>query len=166
MLKLCEGATENALGFVERRDCIHEGAEAPLDSEEVGLHLELIGEEMHPAQVELSAAADRFRGPMDANCILFDGKVVCRYAYQELVPTHIEARATCDAGTPATHAGAWLLQVPPGGRVDPVVNETVPLQARICAGDPVTFTEYGSRQRFHLVLDVSSVRLMDYQARD
>lgn len=139
---------------------------ARIAGQEIRLHLELIGEEMRPAHVERVAAADRFRGPMGANCILVDGKVICRYAYQELVPTHVEVLATCNGQSSATPARAWLLQMPPGGRVDPVVNENVSLHSRVCAGDLLTFTEYGRPQRFHLVLDAPRVRLKDYQARD
>lgn len=153
--------SQDAIGFPVPKDIF-----ARIAGEEIGLHFELIGEEMRPAKVERVAVADRFRGPMDANCTLVDGKVFCRYAYQELVPTHVEARATCDGQNPATPAGAWLLRMPSGGKVDPVVNENVSLQGHVCAGDFLTFMEYGSPQRFHLVLDVSIVRLRDYQARD
>lgn len=156
--------SEDAIGFPIPKELF-----ARIAGEEIGLHLELIGEEMRPVGVERVAAADRFRGPSGANCILVDGKVVCRYAYEELVPTHVEASthaAACDGQGAATPAGTWLLQMPSGGRVDPVVNEKVALQGRVCAGDLVTFREYGSPRRFRLVLDVPGVKLEDYQARD
>lgn len=136
--------------------------------EEIGLHLELIGEEMRPAEVERFAAADRFRAPLNGECILANGKVVCRYAYEKLVPTHVEAHAVaaCYGLGQAGPTGAWMLEMPPRTRVDPVVNEAVPLQGHVCSGEPLIFTEYGSPRRFRLVLDVSGVRLMDYRTRD
>lgn len=156
--------TEDAIGFPIPKDIF-----ARIADEQISLHLELIGEQMRPAQVDRVAAADRFRGPSNAICILVEGQVFCRYAYQETVPTHVEAQVTtaaCNAQGPRTPGGRWLLEMPPGTRVDPVVNETLHLPGRVCAGDPITFTQYGSPQRFRLVLDVPGVKLEDYRASD
>ena len=54
--------------------------------------------------------------------------------------------------------------MPLGSRVDPVVNETLHLPGRVCAGTPLTFMEYGSPHRFHLVIDVPPFKLRDDQA--
>lgn len=154
---------EDAIGFPLPKDVF-----ARVAGEQSAVHLELLAEEMRPARVERVSAADRFRGPPGANCVLAEGKVICRYAYQQAVPTRVEARtvsAACDSAG-ATPAGAWLLVFPPGGRTDPVVNEIVPLQGRVCAGEPITLTEYGSPQRFRLVLDLPRLRLGDYAARN
>lgn len=156
--------TEDAVGFPIPKDIF-----ARMADEEIRLHLELIGEEMRPALVDHVAAADRFRGPSDASCGLAGGQVVCRYAYQETVPTHVEARvatAGCDGRSLSHPAGTWLLEFPPGARVDPVVNESLHLPGRVCPGAPLIFTEYGSPHRFHLDIDISSIKLRDDQAGD
>ncbi len=156
--------SEDAVGFPLPKDVFDRFA-----GEKMGLHLELIGEEMRPAEVGRVAAAERFRAPLNANCMLDEGRVYCRYAYQEIVPTHVEAGVTtagCDGQSAVNPAGTWLLDFPPGGRVDPVVNETVHLPGRICPGAPIAFTEYGSPHRFHLVIDLPAVKLRDYQASD
>jgi hypothetical protein len=156
--------SEEAIGFPIPKDIF-----ARIAGEEIGLHVELIGEEMRPAQVDHVAAADRFRGPSDANCILGNSEVFCRYAYQELIPTHVEARTTtaaCDGQSALNPAGSWLLVMPAGGRVDPVVNESLHLPGHVCSGTPLTFTEYGSPQRFRVALDLAGVDLRSYRARD
>lgn len=156
--------SEDAIGFPIPKEMF-----ARIAGEDVGLHLELIGEEMRPAHLKDVTAAARFRAPEDANCVLVDGRAFCRYAYQEVTPTHVEAHpvaAGCDGQGPLSPTGAWLLQMPPGTRVDPVVNEAVPLQGHVCSGEPLAFTEYGSPRRFRLVLDVSGVKLMDYRAQE
>ena len=106
---------------------------------------------------------------MGGNCILFSGKVACRFAYQAWTPTHVEVisgPSTCYGPARAGHLGAWLLQVPAGTNYDPVVNETLTLAGHVCAGDALIFTEYGSLQRFRLALDVSAVKLNDFRASD
>jgi hypothetical protein len=156
--------SENAIGFPLPKDLFDRVAAA-----EIALHLELIAEEMRPARMEHVLAANQFRGPMNGNCILVTGTVVCRFAYQASTPTHVEALAppaSCPGQSQSGVAGGWLLQFPPGTRVDPVVNQPLPLHEPICTDQPLTFTEYGSPQRFRLALNVSSVRLMDYRARD
>ena len=156
--------TEHAIGFTVPKDIF-----ARIEGEEIGLHLELIGEEMRPVRTEQVAAADRFQGPMGINCLLVDGAAFCRYAYEDLVPTHVEAlaqSAACDGHTPTMRAGTWMLRMPPGTKPDPVVNETLHLGRRICAGEPLLFTQYGSTQRFRLVLDLSGLRFRDYRVRD
>jgi hypothetical protein len=156
--------SENAIGFPLSKDIFNRVADG-----NTTMHLELVAEEIRPARLEHVVAADRFPGPMDGNCVLFNGKASCHFAYQARTPTHVEAparTAACDGQPPAATAGAWLLQVPSGSGFDPVVNETLSLRANLCAGDPLTFTEFGSPQRFRLVLDVSGVKLRDYVARN
>ena len=161
-----ENATvsENAIGLPLPKDIFDRVADV-----ETALHLELIAEEMRPIRAEQVAAVDRFPGPIEVNCLLVDGAVSCRYAYEDLTPTHVEAlaqTAACDGHTPTAKVGTWMLRMPPGTKPDPVINETLHLGRRVCAGEPIIFTEYASTERFRLVLDVSGVRLKDYRARD
>lgn len=156
--------TENSIGFPLPQNIFDR-----FGSAETALHLELIAEERRPARVHQVLAADQFPGPMNGNCILVKGTVVCRFAYEASTPTHVEAftpPAPCPGQSQSGIAGGWLLQFPPGTRVDPVVNQILPLHEIICAGQPLTFTEYGSPQRFRLALDLSGVRLRDYRARE
>jgi hypothetical protein len=67
--------SEDAIGFPIPKDIF-----ARIAGVETTLHLELIAEEMTPTQVEHVAAADRFSAPMNGNCILVNGRVVCRLA--------------------------------------------------------------------------------------
>lgn len=152
--------TEDAIGFA-----LPESVFDRVAGVKITLHVEVIAEQMIPARVEHVVAADRFPGPMGGNCILAKGAVVCSAAYETLTPTHVEARAACEGQSPRA-VGTWLLQAPPGGRPDPIVNVPLALQAKVCPGNPIIFTEYGSPKRFRLVLDVPSVRLRDYQAMD
>ena len=138
-------------------------------SAETAVHLELIAEAMRPSRVQRVLASDEFPGPMDGSCLLIKATAVCRFAYQAETPSHVEAfapPAPCRGQTPPGIAGGWLLQFPPGTRIDPVVNQILPLHEMICASQPLTFTEYGSPQRFRLILDIPSVKLGDYLASD
>ena len=156
--------SENAIGFPLPKEIFDRVSATP-----VALHLELIGEEMHPVLTQRVAVAGRFRGPNDADCSLVDGAAACRYAYQEMVPTHVEApaqSASCEGQRRGEPAGTWLLLMPPGARVDPVLNESLHLQGRVCAGEALVFTEYGAARRFRLALNVSGVKLREYRARD
>lgn len=154
--------SENAIGFAVPTDVFDRFA-----GQKIQLHLELIGDQMRPTQVQQIAAANRFRAPSNAICILTNGAVVCRYPYVQLVPTHVEAMvgtAACGASSALNPAGTWLLIFPPGGKVDPVVNEPLHLHGRVCSGSPLTFTEYGSPHRFRLAIDIPDITLRDYQA--
>jgi len=156
--------SENAIGFPLPKEIFDRVSEMP-----VALHLELIAEEMRPLVTQRVAAAGRFRGPDDAECSLVGGAAACRYAYQEMVPTHVEApaqSASCEGQRPGDPAGTWLLLMPPGARVDPVVNESLHLRGPVCAGEALVFTEYGAARRFRLAVDVSGLALRDYRARD
>lgn len=156
--------SQDAIGFPVPKDVF-----ARIAGEKSDLHLEFVAEEMRLARTEQVTAAAQFQGPAGGHCFLVAGTVLCRYAYQELTPVHVEAlaqAAPCDGQGPEQPAGAWLLRFPPGTKVDPVVTETLALHGRVCAGEPLVFSEYGSPQRFGLVLDVSGVRLREYETRD
>lgn len=152
--------TEDAIGFA-----LPESVFDRVAGTEINLHIELIAVQMKPTRVERVVAADRFPGPMGGNCILAKEAVVCRVAYGTSTPTHVEARVACESQSPQA-VGAWLLQAPPRGRPDPVVNVPLALHGKVCPGNLLTFTEYGSPKRFRLVLDVPGVRLRDYRTID
>ena len=130
------------------------------------MHLELVAEEIRPARLEHVVAADRFPGPMDGNCVLLMEKLFAgspirhgRQLMSKLLPGPLHAtvktqRQIQERGCCRCHQA----------RSDPVVNETLSLQG-VSPGDPSPL-EYGSPQRFRLVLDVPGVRLRDYRARN
>ena len=125
----------------------------------VSMHLELIAEELRPAQVVQSQASESFSGPMNGRCSLKDGRVRCRYAYREWVPTQVEANA-CGGLVTAT-----LRHVPAGGAPDPVVNEELAFGKDVCAGDEIRFTEYGSAGRFRVSVDLPTANVRQYRVR-
>ncbi|SEG67042.1 hypothetical protein SAMN05421819_4184 [Bryocella elongata] len=156
--------SESAIGFPLPKDIYDRVAGTDLT-----LHLELIAEELNVSEMKQVTVEERFAGPMGGNCILSRGKVVCRFAYQAWTPTHVEAvtgSLGCNVAGKPMHVGAWLLEIPQGTTYDPVVNETLSLGGRVCAGDALRFTEYGSPQRFRVAVDAPGVRLSDYRAVD
>lgn len=154
--------TENALGFALPKEVYDRIALV-----QAALHVELIGEEIRPVRVQRVVAASKFPGISNASCILAGGKVSCRYAYQAMVPTFVEGlteTSACNAHGLVKPAGAWLLQFPAGGKLDPVVNENLSFPDSVCPGSTLLFTEYGEPHRFRLIMDVPTAKLQDYRA--
>jgi len=152
--------TENVVGFTLPKAVFDR-----FSGSGTSLHLEFIADEIRPTTTQQVIAANRFPGPLHGNCILSTGKVTCRSAYGAARQIHVEVLthpAACDGKSPAISAGSWHLDIPAGG-LDPVANETLVLQRPVCAGEPLTFTEYGSSQPFRLILDIPEIRLRDYR---
>lgn len=146
---------EDAVGFV-----IPKGVFERFVNIDASVHLEVIAEQLRPARVVQSVASEMFRGPMKGVCSLIEERVYCRYAYREWVPTRVEASACGGA------IGATLRHVPAETTPDPVVNEAVPSKGKVCAGDLIRFTEYGTVGRLRLVLDMPMIRIGQYRARE
>jgi hypothetical protein len=131
-----------------------------LSASDVTVHLELAAEELLPERMEQFTVAERFAGPMNGICALIRGKVICRYAYREWIPTRAEIRL-CSRD----FAGAKLRHVPAGTVPDPVVNEMVPFKGNACAGDLIHFTDYRSAGTVRVAINLNAISLRQYRAQ-
>ncbi|HEY4357184.1 MAG TPA: hypothetical protein VGN16_15650 [Acidobacteriaceae bacterium] len=147
--------SEHAVGFLVPKDVFRRYAAG-----DTKVHLEVVAEELLPARDVKRVVADHFQGPMGGVCLLVEGKVYCRYPYEEVIPTRVEVSA---CGGPAT--SLTLRYMPVGGKFDPVVNEMLPIRGNICAGDSIRFTEYGVVSEFRIALDEPSVRIDQYRVQ-
>ena len=134
------------------------------------LHLELVAEELRLARVESITVADRFAGPLHGSCELILGGVYCRYPYQEMTPTRVQAevkplRATCGDSSKAVAMAASLRHVPPGWTPDPVIDEQLPIRGTFCLGDQLQFSEFASAGNIRLILDLPSLNIAEYGVR-
>jgi len=134
------------------------------------LHLELVAEELRLARVESITVADRFAGPMHGSCELILGGVYCRYPYQEMTPTRVQAavkplRATCGDSSQTVAMAATLRHVPPSWTPDPVIDEQLPIRGTFCLGDRLQFSEFASEGNIRLILDLPSLNVAEYGAR-
>ena len=123
------------------------------------LHLELIGEDLRSARVLQSTVGQEFAGPFHGICLLVDGKVHCRYAYQELPVARMEAN-TCIGPV-----SARLRSVRPGTNLDPVVEEVLPVAKKACVGDRIRFEEYELAGRFRVAFEEVNLRIEQYRTR-
>jgi hypothetical protein len=146
--------SEHAVGFVIPKNVFDR-----LAGSETRLHLELLAEELRPARVVTATVADKFPGPMNGTCLLIQDKVYCRYPYREWVPARVSIDGCAGAMT------ATLRHVPAGGILDPVVNEALPFNKKVCAGDTIRFIEYGVTNKQRLAADTQVVRIGQYLAR-
>jgi hypothetical protein len=131
-----------------------------LSASDVTVHLELAAEELRPERMEQFTVAERFAGPMNGICSLIRGKVICRYAYREWIPTRAEIRL-CNGDL----VGGKLRHVPAGTVPDPVVNEMLPFKGDACAGDQIHFTEYRSAGTVRVAIDLNAISLRQYRVQ-
>ena len=131
--------------------------------------VQMAAEELRLARTSEAAVGRHFNGPHGGVCEGRDGDVICRFAYEQQVPTQVWVRSSGGAcGTKSTSetvlAEPWLV-FPAGGRFDPVVQEPVkPKDERdICSGDVLTFSEYAVEKTFRLMVDVPMENIAQYR---
>jgi hypothetical protein len=132
------------------------------------VHLEFLAEQLRPKDPQIISSNDSFSAPNNGRCVLTHGAPVCRYAYQTSVPTRVKAFSSSGAcGAPgSTKPSFTILRLAPAGtNPDPVVQEVLSLGSTICAGSPLTFSEYSPAETFRLELDIPSINLGQYKSR-
>lgn len=135
---------------------------------DVHLHLELLAEKLQPGISRVVTAAESFNVPGSGRCIFNQGFPVCRYAFHMLSPTRIEAiqgNQACGISTSARPAYATFPVIPDFSRIDPIVQQHVRFDRKICPASQLTFTEYVSAGRLRLQAEIPSIRMAEYQAR-
>ena len=146
--------TDHSIGFLLPERVFHD-----LVGKGTKLHLELIGEELRSARVLQSFVRREFAGPFNGECRLVNGKIHCRYAYQELPVARLEAD-TCSGPV-----SARLRSVRSGTNLDPVVEEVLPIAKNACAGDQIRFVEYESAGRFRVAYEGVNLKIEQYRSR-
>jgi hypothetical protein len=134
----------------------------------VHLYLELLGERLRPGTSHDIPATARFNVPQNGRCVLNRGGLTCGYAFRMLVPTRIEAVSGgpgCEATGSNRPSYAALRVIPDGGRADPIVEQEVHFENKICPGSRLTFSEYLPAGKFRVGLDLSSIDVAEYKAR-
>jgi hypothetical protein len=132
------------------------------------IHLEFLAEQLRPKEPQIISSNASFSAPNNGRCVLTHGAPVCRYAYQTSVPTRVKALSDSGAcGAPGSAKPTFTIfrLVPAGTNPDPVVQEVLGLGSMICAGSPLTFSEYSPAETFRLELDVPSVNIGQYKSR-
>lgn len=135
---------------------------------QVKMDVQLIGETLRPGGSETVSIEKSFPSPDHGRCILDRGTVTCRYAYETPGAKLVKGfpvSGSCGV-VPGTNAAyARFRAFPTGTVLDPVKQQALSFEGRMCPGTPLTFLEFYPGTRFRLALNLPNVSLAAYQTR-